>query len=91
MKPSADACWRELGRGAGPFPWEAMVLDEASSESELGVRGDDEPCPTVGLFGCADRWCGPAKGALGEAEGVLDVEASEVGAPAQIEVGLVWS
>mgnify|MGYP001826870116 CR=1 FL=1 len=90
-KPSADA---DGGQSVGcewSFPWEAEVLDEAAGEAELGEHGDDEGSPAVGLFWGAERWCGPAEGVLGEAEGVLDVEPAEVGAPASVEVGFVVS
>ncbi|MEZ5383493.1 MAG: hypothetical protein R2754_17060 [Microthrixaceae bacterium] len=63
-----------------------MVLDEWFGESELGVAGGDELGPPVGLFGGADRWCGPPEGVLDEPEGVFDVEAAEVGAGCKADV-----
>ena len=90
-KPSADAGGGELMRLAGSFPGQPVVVDEAASEAELCERGDDQPRPVVGLSGCAQRRGGPAEGVLGEPEGVFDVEAAQVGAPAQIEVGSAGS
>src|SRR5664280_553420 len=52
-KPPPDTRRGELWWVAWPFPRQPMVGDEASSESELGVGGDHEPGPTVGLFGHA--------------------------------------
>jgi hypothetical protein len=69
------------------FPGEAEVGDEASGESELGVGGGDEPGPSVGLFGCAEFWGGPAERAFLEPESVFDIEAVQVGPEAAVEVG----
>lgn len=76
---------------AGSFPGEFVVGDEVSGEPELGVGGCDGPGPPVGLFGGADRGGDPAEGVLREPEGVLDVEAVQVGAGTKVEVGLPGS
>jgi|ERR1035437_6040534 hypothetical protein len=81
-KSSSDAGGGESAGFALSFPWEAEVVDEVSGEAEWGVGGDDQPGPAVGLVGGLQRRCGPAEGALDEAEGVLDVEAAQVGTPA---------
>jgi len=61
---------RRRGRGSAgfalSFPWEAEVVDEVSGEVELGVGGEDEPGPAVGLFGGAQRGGPPAEGVLEE-------------------------
>jgi hypothetical protein len=66
-----------------------VVLGEGFGEPELGVVGGDHLGPPVGLFGCADRGCGPSEGVLDEPEGVFDVEAAEVGAGCEVDVDLV--
>ena len=86
-KPSSDPDRGQFVGVGSSFPWQAEVVDEASGEAELGVGANDQPGPSVGLFGCADRWCGPAQGSFGESVGVLYVESSEVGPPTAIEVG----
>jgi len=48
------------------FPGQSMVVHEVAGEAELGVAGDDQPGPPVGLFGGANRWAGPAQGVLDE-------------------------
>ena len=73
---------------AGSFPGEFVVGDEGFGEPELGVGGCDGPGPPVGLFGGADRGGDPAQSVLREPEGVLDVEAVQVGAGTEVEVGL---
>jgi hypothetical protein len=47
-----------VGRGRGEsagsassFPGQPEVLDEVAGEPELGVGGEDQPGPAVGLFG----------------------------------------
>src|ERR1035437_1075266 len=91
LKPSADARGCELGGVAESFPGQALVVDEPAGQAQLGVGGDDQPGPAVGLVGGLQRWCGPAEGAFDEAEGVLDVEAAQVGTPAEVEVGFARS
>ena len=72
------------------FPGEPVVGDEATPEPELGVGGDDEPGPSVGLFGCGDRGCGPAERCLDEPERVFDVESPQIRQRAQFQVRVVW-
>lgn len=75
-KPAADPDGGEPPGGSGAFPWEAEVVDVGAGESELGVGGDGEPGPSVGLVGGGEGGGGPAEGVLGEPEGVFDVEAA---------------
>jgi hypothetical protein len=86
-KPPSDPRRGEPGGVAGAFPRQAVVGDETAGKPQLGVGRDDEPGPAVGLLWGAQRWSGPAERALREPERVLDVEASQVGPPADIEVG----
>ena len=65
-KLSSDAGGGESAGFALSFPWEAEVVDEVSGEAELGVGGEDEPGPAVGLFGGAQRGGPPAEGVLEE-------------------------
>src|ERR1019366_2459739 len=85
-KPSPDEGGGESAGFVSSFPWEAEVVNEVACEAELGVGGEDEPGPAVGLFGVAQRWGGPAQGVLEEPEGVLDVEAAQVSPPTDVEV-----
>src|SRR5450759_5389019 len=85
-KPSPDAGGGESAGFVSSFPWEAEVVNEVACEAELGVGGEDEPGPAVGLFAVAQRWGGPAQGVLEEPEGVLDVEAAQVSPPTDVEV-----
>jgi hypothetical protein len=75
-KSPSDAGGGEPAGFALSFPGQAQVVDEAAGQAQLGVGGDDEPGPPVGLFGGAQRWRGPTQGVLDEPEGVLDVEAA---------------
>lgn len=86
-KPAADpmrAQWP--GRIWRPFPRMAKVTSERDGQAELGVGGNDQPGPAVGLLGGADPGRGPPQGALGEPEGVLGVEAAQVGPPHHVQV-----
>ncbi len=81
---AADAGGSEPVRRAGFFPGTASVACEGAGETELGVGGDDQPGPAVGGLGGADLRGGPGEGLLEQAEGVFDVEASQVGLPETI-------
>jgi hypothetical protein len=67
------------------LPGSAQVSAEGAGEEELGVGGDDDTGPAAGLPGGADLGGGEAEGALEGADGVLDVESREVGAPELVE------
>ena len=86
-KPPSDSRWSELLRVASRLPWQAKVLDELTGETELGVGGDYDPCPSVGLFWRLQRWRCPSQRPFCEPEGVLDVEPAEVGPPARSRWG----
>lgn len=75
-------------RGRSQGSRQSAVVDEAAGQPQLGVGGNDEPGPTAGLCGGADAACSPAQRSLDEAKRMLDVKTSQVGAPAQVEVGL---
>ncbi len=49
------------------------------------MRGHEEPDPAVSLTGGPHLRGGEAEGALEELEGMLDVEAGEVGAPELVQ------
>ena len=49
------------GRVSRVVPRQSIVVHEGAGEAELGVAGDDEPGPPVGLFGGAHGWAGPAR------------------------------
>ena len=59
----------ELCRGeqlwvAWPLPRHPEIGDEPTGETELGEGHDDEPRPTVGLLGRADRRSRPSESSL---------------------------
>ena len=73
-KPPPNARRGQHGRIARPFPGQSAVVDEAAGQPQLGVGGNDEPGPTVGLCGGADAACSPAQRSLDEAKRMLDVK-----------------
>ena len=83
---AADAGGSEPIRGTWLLPGPAQVGCEWAGEAELGVSGEDEPGPAVGGLGGADLRGRPAEGLLEQAEGVLDVEAPQVGLPEAVSV-----
>ena len=85
-KPAPDTRGGEFAWLGGFFPGQSLVGDQGSGEPKLGVGGGDEPGPPVGLVGGAQSWGGPSEGVLAEPEGVLDIEAAQVGSPARVEV-----
>src|SRR5215207_6022385 len=52
----------------------------------LSVGGDDQPRPAIGLLGVSHPWRRPAETLLAEAQGVLQIEASHIGPPQDVEV-----
>src|SRR4051812_17461697 len=53
---------------------------------ELSVGGDDQPRPAIGLLRVSDPWRRPTETLLTEAQRVLQIEASHIGPPQDIEV-----
>ncbi len=90
-KPPADPRRGESGGVTRAFPGQAVVGNETAGQPQLGVGRDDEPGPAVGLLGCAQRRGGPAERAFREPVRVLEIEASQVGPPADVEVGQAGS
>lgn len=58
-----------------------------AGQPKLGVRGDGQPGPAVGGLGCAGLRAGPPEGLFEQPEGVLDVEAAQVGLPPTVYIG----
>src|SRR5579875_597915 len=80
-EPPADPSGGQRPGGVGlVLPGAAQVSGQGAGEEELGVGGDDDANPAVGLLGGADLRGGEAEGALEGADGMLDVESREVGA-----------
>jgi hypothetical protein len=52
-KSSSDASRGEFAGIARSFPGQSHVLDETAGQTQLRVGANDEPCPAVGLLGCA--------------------------------------
>jgi hypothetical protein len=55
-------------------------------QPELGEGGHDQPRPAIRLLGVANPGRGPSHAPLEEAEGVLRVEAPDVGAPEESQI-----
>jgi hypothetical protein len=99
VRRSTDLCTQSRKSSANPhraqsrrtpalFQGQSHVFDESAGQSELCVGRHDEPRPALGLLGCSQCGRGPTERVLDEPVGVLDVEASQIGAPAEIEVRL---
>ena len=85
-EPPADPARGERPVRVGVFlPGPAQVGGEGAGEQELGVGSDDDPHPPVSLLGRADLRGREAEGALQGADGVLNVEPCEVGAPELVQ------
>src|SRR5207247_6516698 len=76
-KPAADPAWGQPARLDRFLPWAAQVVSEVSGQTELGVGGQDQPGPPVGLVRMTQPGSGPAQGLLEESEGVFQVEAAQ--------------
>jgi len=90
-KPPSNPRRSEQRRIEAPLPWEAHVIDKPARQAKLGVGRRDEPRPSISLLGHAQRWGGPSERRLQEAERVLDVEASKIRAPSELQVDLAGS
>ena len=86
-KPPPHACWGELGRIERTL---RAVVSRRRGHGRGGAGSvrRQRHIPAVGLLGCAQRRCRPSERVLREPEGVLDVESTQVGPEAQLEVGL---
>jgi hypothetical protein len=49
-----------------------LIAGDLAGQAQLGITGQDQPGPAVGLLGMAGARGGPAKGLLGKADGVFD-------------------
>jgi hypothetical protein len=70
----------------GPLPRQPLVAGDLAGQTELGVAGQHQPGPPVGLLGMPGPWRGPAERLLGEPDGVLQVEPADVRAPGQVQI-----
>jgi hypothetical protein len=68
------------------LPGQPPIRHVRSRQPELGESGHHQPRPAVGLLGMPDPRRGPSQSLFEEAEGVLQVEAPDVGAPQQAQV-----
>jgi hypothetical protein len=85
-KPAADPTRSQPAGRAGPLPRQPSVTGHPAGQAQLGVGGQHQPGPAVGLLGMPGPRGGPAQGLLTEPDGVLQVEAAHVGAPQHREV-----
>jgi hypothetical protein len=84
---------QHAGRGQTPGPLRTLprqpsVGDPDARQPELGVGGQDQPGPPVGLFGVSEPRSGPAQGLLQEADSVFEVEPAAVRLPEEVEIRL---
>src|SRR6266540_4815664 len=81
-----------LGRQR-PLPRQPQVADEPAGEAKLAVGRCHGPGEPVGLFRGPGPGQGPVQGLLPKADGVLDVEAADVGPPQQRQIrgGTRWA
>lgn len=86
--PSADVGGCQFVRLGRLLPGPAEVGGQRSGEPELGIGGDHEPGPSAGRFRVAKPGLDPPQGLLEQAKCVLDVEASQEGLPAAVDVRL---
>ena len=71
-----------------PLPGEPQILNARTCQAQLHVCRQDQPTPAVSLLRMTHSRDGPPQGLFEEAEGVLQVESADVGAPKEIEVRL---
>jgi len=69
-----------------PFPWQTAVLNPLPSQAQLGVGGDDEPGPAIGLLRMPHPRWRPTETLLAATQRVVQVEAPDLGAPEQIQI-----
>src|SRR4051812_25886213 len=81
-KSAADPSRGQSPGRQRPFPGPAQIDSERAGQPQFGVRGEDQPGPAVGRGRGTELRAGPAQGLLGEADGVFQVEAAQVGLPA---------
>jgi len=77
---------QDAGRGQSPrllrtFPGQSRIGDDGTRQSKLGVGGQDQPAPTVGLLGVAHPRCRPSQSLFHKAYGVFEVEPATVCLP----------
>src|SRR5215211_3245232 len=69
------------------FPRQPAIRRTRARQAQLGVGGQDQPRPEVGLLGVAHPRRGPAQSLLEKADGVLQVEPPDVGPPQEVRSG----
>jgi hypothetical protein len=74
--------------GSGSLPRQPLVAGELAGQAELGVGGQHQPGPAVGLFGMARPRRRPTQGLLGEPDRVLQVEPADVRPPGKVQIQL---
>ena len=77
-----------VGVGAVPFPRQPLVAGDGAGQAQLGVGGQHQPGPAVGLFGMTRPRGRPTERLLGKPDGVLQVEPANVRAPGQVQIQL---
>ncbi len=81
-----DTHWCQATGVVMTFPGQPQVRNASARQPELGESGQNQPRPPVGLLGVPYRRCGPSQSLFEKAEGMLQVEAPEVGAPDELQV-----
>lgn len=79
--------YRRQPRGiVAPLPGQPTIRYMRPRQPQLGEGSQNQPRPPVGLLGVAHAGGVPSEGLLEEAEGVLQVKASDVSFPEQAEI-----
>jgi hypothetical protein len=60
-KPPADPVGRQLAGRAGPLPPQPLIGHQLAGQAQLGVAGQQQPGPPLGLLRVPGAWGGPAK------------------------------
>ncbi len=81
QNPSAHPRRRQSGGFVAALPRQSQVQHAPARQAQLRIGGQDQPCPPVGLLGVAHPRARPPERLLEKAEGVLQIEAPDVGAP----------
>src|SRR5215218_3737357 len=85
---SQDARWGQPPRPLQTLPGQSHVGDDGTRQPQLGVGGQYQPGPTVGLLWVAHPRRGPAQGLFHEAYRVFEVEPATVRPPDEVEIRL---
>jgi hypothetical protein len=92
-KSAADPFGGQLVGCQRLLPGQAKIGDDRAGEAQLGIASRHGPGEPVGLLGRAGPGQSPVQGLLPKADGVLAVEAADLGPPhkRQLRGGIWWA